>query len=171
MESNEVMERRDFLKIIGAAGLACIMPRCQSGPLPVGATPGNVDLVDVSGRRVALPKEFHDKVLVIHFWTSSCSLCVGEMRILESLHRDPLHQDVAFCSVNVGDPRGPAERYLQRVDISYPVLLDEASATRTQYRILGVPTTYILDRKGVVRFMIPGPVEKENLKRMIGSLL
>jgi cytochrome c biogenesis protein CcmG, thiol:disulfide interchange protein DsbE len=165
------MDRRDFLTIIGAAGLAFMMPRCQSGPLPVGATPGNVDLVDLSGHSVALPKGFHDKVVVIHFWTSSCSLCAGEMMTLESLHGGPLGRDVAFCSVNVGDAKGPAERYLQRVDISYPVLLDEESATRKEYRIVGVPTTYILDRKGVVRFMIPGPVEKENLKKMVGSLL
>jgi thiol-disulfide isomerase/thioredoxin len=157
--------------MIGATGLACLLPHCRSGPLPVGATPGETHLVDLAGRRITLPADFRGKVLVIHFWISGCPACLGEMETLESIHRNHSGQDVVLCSVNVGDSRGAAERYLKRVKISYAVLLDEESATRKHYRILGVPATYVLDRQDVVRFTTFGPVRKAELEKMIGALL
>jgi thiol-disulfide isomerase/thioredoxin len=165
------MRRRDFLRMVGAAGLACMLTRCQSGPLPVGERPGEARLVDLAGARVSLPSDYKGKILAIHFWVSGCPACVTEMETFESLHRRRPSQDIVFCSVNVGDSRGAAERYLHRVKISYPVLLDEESVTRKHYRIPGVPATYILDRQNVVRFTAFGPVRKGELEKTIETLL
>jgi thiol-disulfide isomerase/thioredoxin len=165
------MHRRDFLRMIGAAGLACLLPHCQSGPLPVGETPGDIRLVDLAGNGVSLPTDYKDKILAIHFWISGCTACVVEMAIFESIHRQYSGQDVVFLSVNVGDSRGAVERYLKGVEISYTVLLDEESATRKQYRIPGVPATYVLDRQNIVRFTTFGPLRKAELEKMIGALL
>jgi thiol-disulfide isomerase/thioredoxin len=165
------MQRREFLRIVAVAGLACVTPHCQSGPLAVGGIPGETHLIDLAGRQANLPSDFQGKVLVIHFWVSSCSACAGEMETLESIYRHYPTEDISLCSVNVGDSRGSAERYLERVTISYPVLLDEQSATRKIYRIFGVPATYVLDRKGVVRFTAFGPIRKVEIEKAINSLL
>jgi cytochrome c biogenesis protein CcmG/thiol:disulfide interchange protein DsbE len=157
--------------MIVATGLACLLPHCQSGPLPVGETPGETTLVDLAGQRISFPADFKGKVVVIHFWTSGCPACVIEMATLESVHREHSGRNVAFCSVNVGDSRGAAERYLRRVEITYTVLLDEESATRRHYRIPGVPAIYVLDRKSVLRFTHFGPVGKAELEKAIGALL
>jgi cytochrome c biogenesis protein CcmG, thiol:disulfide interchange protein DsbE len=166
----EVMRRRDFLRMTAVAGLACLLPRCQSGLLPVGATPGETHLVDLAGNKVSLPTDYKGKVLVIHFWVT-CPVCVAEILTFESIHRNYSGQDVVFCSVNVGGSKGAAERYLSSLKVAHTILLDEESVSIKHYGISGVPTTYVLDRKNIVKFRTFGPVGKAKLEKTIQDLL
>jgi cytochrome c biogenesis protein CcmG, thiol:disulfide interchange protein DsbE len=159
------------LTILVFAGLALILSSCQPGPAAVGQIPEEVRLADMAGRSVGLPSSFRGKVLVIHFWVSSCSLCVGEMEVLESLYHHYSGADVVVCSVNVGDSRGSTERYVERITLSYPIFLDEQSVTRKVYGILGVPATYVLNREGIIAFTTLGPVRKTELQKAIDGLL
>jgi thiol-disulfide isomerase/thioredoxin len=166
-----LLDRRTFLKTIGLTGLTCVLPQCQPGPLAVGMTPGEARLTDLAGKPTDLPADYAGKILVIHFWVSACSACVTEMLAFEAVRLRYPEKDVVFCSVNVGDRKATAERYLRHIRISYPVLLDEESVTRKLYRIPGVPTTYVLDRNGVVRFTTFGPLYKAELTKMVETLL
>ena len=163
--------KSSFLLVLVLAGLALILSSCQSGPVTVGQVPGEVHLVDMAGRPVPFPSSFRGKVLVIHFWASSCSLCLSEMEIIESLHHHYSESSVVLCSVNVGDSRGSTERYLEKITLSYPIFLDEQSVTRRSYGIYGVPATYILDREGVIAFTAFGPVRKAELQKVVDDLL
>jgi cytochrome c biogenesis protein CcmG/thiol:disulfide interchange protein DsbE len=139
--------------------------------LPVGETPPNVALKDLTGQRVVIPTGQAGKVVFIHFWLSSCSFCVKEMCTLESFYRKHQPEGVIAFSINAGDDKESAARYIANLKISYPILLDSDLSVTRRYGVIGVPTTYILDRQGVLRFKIVGEITADKLDQAARTLL
>jgi len=71
----------------------------------------------------------------------------------------------------MGEGREGALAYMGSLQITYPILLDRKSTLLKPYGIAGIPTTYVLDRRSVVRHRILGKIEGEGLSRMIEALL
>jgi cytochrome c biogenesis protein CcmG/thiol:disulfide interchange protein DsbE len=165
------MKRRTFLRVLCCAGLMGLLSQCGSGPLQPGDAAPQFSVLDPSGKRVALPDEFRGKVVLLHFWVSTCRICKGNMEVLESMHADYGSRGVVPCSVNIGETKETVEAFLRSVRVTYPILLDEESASRRLYNISGVPTTYVLSRDGIIRFRVLGPIAREQEERMVESLL
>ena len=169
------MRRRDFLRIAVAAGLGLALPgmtACgKEAVLRIGDVPPQATLPDLHGNPVVLPSAFRGSVVVIHFWASWCPLCRAEMSTLESLYGGRGRDAFTPCSVGVGEGREGALAYMGPLQITYPILLDRESTLVKLYGIAGIPTTYVLDRRSVVRHRILGKIEGEGLSRMIGAFL
>ncbi len=169
------MRRRDFLRAAAAAGLAFAlsgMPACRKEKvLRMGDVPPQATLTDLSGNPVVLPSDFRGRIAVIHFWASWCPLCRAEMSTLESLYRRRGPETFVPCSVGVGESREGAEAYMGAGKPTYPVLLDRNSSLVKPYGIAGIPTTYVLDRRTVVRHRILGKIDESGLDGMIAALL
>jgi peroxiredoxin len=120
---------------------------------------------------VAIPADVKDKVVFIHFWVSSCSYCVKEMCTLESFSRRHHAEGVRAFSINAGETRHSAMRYTENLKISYPILLDPDLSVTKSYGVSGVPTTYILDREGVLIFKILGEITADKLDDIARTLL
>ena len=139
--------------------------------MPIGEVPLNVVLKDLAGENVAIPADVKGKVVFIHFWVSSCSYCVKEMCTLESFSRKHHTEGVRAFSINAGETRHNAMRYMENLKISYPILLDPDLSVTRSYGVSGVPTTYILDREGVLRFKILGEITADKLDNIARTLL
>ena len=139
--------------------------------MPIGEIPLNVLLTDLTGKDVAIPADVKGKVVFIHFWASSCSYCVKEMCTLESFSRKHHAEGVRAFSINAGETRHNAMRYMENLKIFYPILLDPDLSVTRSYGVSGVPTTYILDRQGVLRFKILGEITADKLDNIARTLL
>jgi cytochrome c biogenesis protein CcmG/thiol:disulfide interchange protein DsbE len=139
--------------------------------MPIGEVPLNVVLKDLAGENVVIPADVKGSVVFIHFWVSSCSYCVKEMCTLESFSRKHHAEGVRAFSINAGETRHNAMRYTENLKISYPILLDPDLSVTRSYGVSGVPTTYILDRQGVLRFKILGEITAEKLDSVTRTLL
>jgi peroxiredoxin len=120
---------------------------------------------------VTFPGDGSGKVVVIHFWLSSCAFCGDEMLAIDGLQRRAGTKDLLALSVNAGDQRSAAERYVRDLTLSYPVLLDPAGATARRYGVTAVPLTYIVDREGRIRHRIFGEVTRQVLEQMTAPLV
>jgi cytochrome c biogenesis protein CcmG, thiol:disulfide interchange protein DsbE len=165
-----------FMGILMAAILAAIFFAVTSkgkvtAGVPIGKRPLDVVLKDFVGKPVVIPEDVKGKVVFIHFWVSSCSYCVKEMCTLESFSRKHHTEGVRAFSINAGETRHNAMRYTENLKISYPVLLDPDLSVTRSYGVSGVPTTYILDRQGVLRFKILGEITTEKLDSVVRTLL
>ena len=137
----------------------------------IGEVPPSVSLEGLTGKSTIIPADLKDKVAFIHFGTTSCSYCVKEMYALESFYRHHLAEGVVIFSIIGGEDRQSVMRYLSNLKISYPVLVDPDLSVMRRYNVTGVPTTYILDRLGVVRFKIPGEITSDQLDNVARTLL
>jgi cytochrome c biogenesis protein CcmG, thiol:disulfide interchange protein DsbE len=174
MERIEQRARRDFLRICALAGLGSLVPLWAPGRveaiLRTGGIPPEVTLKDLRGKNVALPGDFKGNLVVVHFWASWCNSCLPEMKTLEALHAKYREKGFTACSVALGDSKESAESYLRPVKISYPILLAKVSVAR-QYGVSGVPTSFILDRKGTVRSKIIGTTSGDALENIVRTFL
>jgi thiol-disulfide isomerase/thioredoxin len=115
----------------------------------------------------------HGKVVLLHFWGTWCPTCVHELPQLEKLAnalRDT--PDVAFVFTQMREPYGEARGWLQRQGLKIP-LYDSGSHRQqdSQLRVQGggvladravalvYPTTYVLDRNGIVLFSLRGSAD------------
>lgn len=139
--------------------------------IKIGDAPPKFTLPDLKGNKVTVPDEFNGKVLIIRFWADWCTYCAEEMPAIDIVYNKYKERGVIILAVNAGQPKEVAEAFVSSLKISYPVLLDTYSVTAKRYGVVGLPTTFILDRNGVVREKILGETDRESFERMVMGLL
>jgi peroxiredoxin len=105
--------------------------------------------------------DYRGQVVVLNFWASWCGPCRQEMPEFEAEYaRHTAARDLTILAVNALslDSRRDAERFIEEMEISFPVVYDETGAVADRYRVRGLPSTFFIDRAGVVRAATFGPV-------------
>jgi peroxiredoxin len=94
------------------------------------------------------------KVVVLVFWTTWCTVCKAELVELTSIKNMPENENLVVAGI-CSDPENINEVKLlaEKLNIDYPVLLDEGQTVTDRYGISAFPTTVIIDQKGVVSFV------------------
>ncbi|MDI6743740.1 MAG: TlpA disulfide reductase family protein [Thermodesulfovibrionales bacterium] len=101
----------------------------------------------------------------------STTYCAEGMPAIDIVYNKYKERGVIILAVNVGQPKDVAEAFVKNLRISYPVLLDTYSIAAKQYGVVRLPTTFILDRKGVIREKILGEAERDSFEKMVVNLL
>ncbi len=128
-------------------------------PAAVGAEAPEFRLPTPDGRLVGLT-DYRGKVVMVHFWATWCPPCVEEIPALERLYDMFKGRDFEILAVNIDEGSvGVVTSFLQKNGVSFPVLLDPQRAVPTLYGTFKFPESYIVDRQGVVRDKIIGPLD------------
>src|SRR3989337_1339414 len=107
-------------------------------------------LKDLDGVEKSL-KEFRGKVVLLNFWATWCSPCRIEIPSMVELYKKYKDRGLEIIGVNLDKlGRSGVEQFSKEYNISFPVLLDPAGEVGTNYGIVALPTTFILDRKGKI---------------------
>lgn len=149
----------------GMRGAASAEPR-EGKPAPEIALP------DVNGTIVKL-SGLVGKVVVIDFFASWCEPCMRELPELEKLHRQLSKAGLAFLGVNLDKERKNALALVKRFDLTFTVLLDPEGKVAEVYDPPKMPTTYVVDKAGVVRHInagFEGAADVARLQRQVTAL-
>lgn len=161
---------------VGVLGLLAILAlglrRAQQGPIAVGDKVPNFSLTTFEGETINLT-DLQGKVVVLNFWASWCKPCEQEAADLEAAWR--YYQpggEVIFLGVDYVDTEPEARAYLEKFGITYPNGPDLRTRISQQFRIQGVPETYIIDKNNVLRSVQIGPYRGyEHIRSTIDPLL
>ena len=125
-------------------------------------------LKDLNGVEKSL-KEFRGKVVLLNFWATWCSPCRIEIPSMVELYKRYKDKGLEIIGVNLDKlGRSGVEQFSKEYNISFPVLLDPAGKVGTNYGIVALPTTFILDREGKILERVTGGLDwttEENLKK------
>ncbi len=139
--------------------------------LKIGDALPRISLSDLDGKQVNLPEDATGKIAIIHFWASWCPLCVREMAALESIRTAYAEKGVVPYSIDSGEPLDAVKAYVSKTKATYAVLLDPTMEITKLCGVNSIPTTFVCDRNGVIRFKILGEVSKMGLEKLLSTLL
>ena len=128
-------------------------------PALAATSSGSAPDFQLSARGAANPvslSQFKGQVVMLNFWASWCGPCRQEMPILESIHRKYKPLGFTMLGVNVEPDATAANSFLAQTPVSFPVVYDPESKVSKLYDVAGMPSTVIVDRKGMVRFIHRG---------------
>ena len=131
-----------------AAGLKAVPPRAA----PELAIP----LLD--GKAVSMTK-LRGQVVLVSFWATWCPPCRKEMPSMDRLTKMLARQPFALLAVNVGEPEDMVDRYFEQFPMSFMVGLDEDNSRSKAWKAFLYPTSYLVDKKGRIRYAVNGAVE------------
>lgn len=151
------------------------LPAALSAPqLSVGTDAGNLApdflLEGLDGGDVQLSK-FRGQPVVINFWATWCYPCRQEMPNLVKAYNQYRGQGLVIIGVNLQEGKSIIEPFARDFGIAYPIAIDRTGSVGDEYRVLGLPTTYFLDREGVVKSVFTGPfLETSNGTNVQGAI-
>ena len=119
--------------------------------------------------------QLRGKVVVLNFWATWCPPCVREMPSLERLYQKFKDKDFTVIAINQMEDGDTVFAFTGQlpVDPTFTVLFDKTSNTSRQYRVNGLPTTYLIDKKGMIRYRAIGGREFDHpkIEKIINNLL
>ncbi len=105
--------------------------------------------------------DFRGRPIMLTFWRINCSACQFQMPFTQELYDTWSSDSLAVLTINVGDRASDVKDYMASRGITYPVLLDLGNQVAQAYGIIGVPTTYFIDSKGVLKAYQIGAFQDE----------
>jgi peroxiredoxin len=124
-------------------------------------------LNDMDGKVIKL-SDCRGKIVIINFWAVWCKYCVQEMPDLNELNKElEKEKDVIILAIDSQESKATVKEYLDSNNISLKVLLDSDGAITQNYGITGFPTTFVVNREGVLFTYISGATNKETLRDII----
>ena len=137
-----------------------------------GTPAPNVELRTAKGPRVRL-SDFRGKVVLLEIWASWCPDCKVSFPAANRLYREFKDKGLEVIAVNVDEQRKDAETFLRTNPHTLKVMFDPRAKVPEAFGTIGMPTSYIIDPRGMIRFTHEGYDETTDAayRREIMSLL
>ncbi len=116
-----------------------------------------------------MPADLKGKVWLFNVWASWCVSCRAEHPILNQLAQQ---QAVVIVGLNYKDDPNDAQKWLDTLGNPYNVsIMDQDGRIGIDYGVYGVPETFVIDKKGVIRYKHTGPVTAEDVQQIFLPLI
>ncbi len=126
----------------------------------IGQPAPDFELKDINGKKWQLG-EFKGKIVILNFWSSWCNDCKEEKKSIQAYLNKNSSDDLIFLTVVYKDNPSRVAEIVKNAGYSFPVLIDDGNVS-SLYGVKGVPETFLIDRKGILRRKIIGPIHWDN---------
>jgi len=119
--------------------------------------------------------DLQGKPLIVNFWATWCASCRAEIPDLIQLYEDQESNGLVLIGVNLRENEAAVRSFVADFGITYPVLFDRDGDVAATWRIggpnQGIPSTYFIDRRGVVRKVVFGTVTAKQAAEGLSLIL
>jgi thiol-disulfide isomerase/thioredoxin len=161
-----------------AAGLLLLLPlmvsaepRDPTGPevirafreagLPVeanGVRPIDFELPLLDGTRLKLA-DLKGRPVFLNFWATWCGPCRSEMPSMEAVYKRLKDRGFEILAVNIGEDSKQVSPFMGRYGLNFPAALDTTGRVSSLYGVQAIPTTYIIDSRGLIVSRVVGSID------------
>ena len=129
----------------------------------VGSLVPDVELVGIDKNKLNL-LDLKGSVIFINFWATWCESCVDEIPSIENLYNNfPKNSKFKIITIIYKDSGNNALDYMKENGYTFPVYLNPDSTAAKKFGITGVPESFIIDKKGILREKVIGPAKWDSL--------
>jgi thiol-disulfide isomerase/thioredoxin len=144
---------RILLPIAIGCLLCSLSPLARAGTVKVGESFPDMAQFQFEGK---LPDALRGKVVLVDFWASWCGPCKGSFPALEELHKRYAGQGLVVLGINLDETKEAMQEFLAKHPASFAIVRDHQQKMVKTVSISTMPTSFILDSEGKVRFIHNG---------------
>ena len=117
--------------------------------------------------------QFSGKVIYLDFWASWCAPCRTSFPLLNKLYQKLKDQGFEVVAINLDEDKANAEKFLKDFPVTFTILRDSKGEWADKYVVESMPTSFIIDRQGVIKNIHHGFVSDDinELEQKIVQLL
>ena len=131
----------------------------QTANVTEGINTGNraidFQLQALNGTTVKL-SDYRGQPVLLNFWATWCGPCRGEVPFLDQINASDASKGLVMLAVDVGENSTIIQNFMTSLNVSLPVLMDSDTSLSKKYVITGIPTTFMLDKDGIIRYKMVG---------------
>lgn len=138
-----------------------------------GSAAPDFTLKTLAGDTATLSR-FQGRPVFVNFWATWCKPCRAEMEEIVRAYRAHASEGLQVLAIDLTDQErklNDVRKFVDELQMPFPVLLDDKGKVRKRYMLRGVPTSVFIDAGGVVRLVNPGPITSETIQRGLAEIL
>ena len=143
-------------------------------PSPREGFPAPDFTLNTVGGGSATLSAFRGQVVILNLWASWCSPCRAEMPAIQQVYLANRERGLEVLAVNstLQDSATDAQAFAQDLGLTFPLLLDVDGAVSRSYLLRALPSTFFIDRKGLIRTVVfGGPMSAATIETKVQALL
>jgi cytochrome c biogenesis protein CcmG/thiol:disulfide interchange protein DsbE len=178
----QLQTRRGIFLIILVAGLVwTIASADRSGTSTAGRIPApraeflapDISLNTPAGEVITL-SDLRGQAVLVNLWATWCPPCRAEMPAIQTLYEEYRDQGFTVLAINMTFQDDPfaVVPFMQENGLTFPLLLDETGQVAAKYELRSLPSSFFIDREGIIQeVVIGGPMSEALLRTHIESIL
>ena len=135
--------------------LVLLVIGCRVEVVEIGDRAPNFKLQNIDKQLVSL-NDFRGRPVLINFWATWCIYCLYEMPLLEQVNEEWADKGLVMLAIDKGESPARVEAFLKSRNISLLVLLDTDEEIAKKYNVTGIPTTFFIDKDGIIQDKVIG---------------
>jgi cytochrome c biogenesis protein CcmG/thiol:disulfide interchange protein DsbE len=101
------------------------------------------------------------QLVLVNFWATWCGPCTYEMPFLQQFYQEHPGDEVVLLAINVQESPSQVAEFMQSRGFSFTVLLDSQADVAQRYNVRGIPTTFFIDREGIIQQIHVGAFQSQ----------
>ena len=155
--------------------ITLLLVACGSVTAPLPDLSGTEPVPDITlptpdGDMLSLA-EYRGKVVFLNFWGTYCPPCVEELPDIQAVYEELQGEDFIVIGLNVEEKPEKVRAFIQANGITFPVIISPDATVNPTYQLKRMPTTWFIDKKGILRGKIEGQMSKSLALRIARKLL
>ena len=121
-----------------------------------------------------LLSDFNGKPVILNYWASWCPPCKAEMPAFQQAYQEFTTTDLIIIAINATnqDSMSDISQFIHKHELTFPIALDKTGSASRDYLVHSLPTTYFIDKNGVIQdIIIGGPIPLSLLRIQASQLL
>lgn len=136
--------------------LVILATGCTETGAAVGDRAPDFQLQDLEGNEVSL-SSLRGSPILLNFWATWCPTCRLEMPFIQEVYQEWTDKGLVILAIDIGESTATVREFMQNNNYTIPVLLDTRRVVSQKYNVTAIPTTFFIDRNGVIQDKLIGP--------------
>ena len=117
-----------------------------------------------------LPDAIKGQVILLDFWASWCGPCKSSFPVMEDLSKKYGERGLTIIAVNVDEKPENMQRFVDSMKVTFPIVRDAKQKLVAAANIPTMPTSFLIDRSGKIRFIHPGFRSEETVPQYVKEI-
>jgi peroxiredoxin len=153
------------------AGYASLSTDFAAIPVEVSFRAPALTLRELNGQQRSL-RDYAGQVVLVNLWATWCPPCAAEMPEFQRYYEEHRDSQFTVVAINDGELAPEVEQFVTDYGLTFPIWLDPTyEATERAFKAGNLPTSYVIDRHGMVRLMWIGAISQSNLQKFVTPII